>query len=104
MKKFNWEVICHEERIKGISIVEQSINKYGFILNFKMFSDISMSMMTEIPENKINALYSDLSNLMSLSDYEAFNSVSEKEAIVFLNITFSKGTGDMRIEVPDIGD
>lgn len=104
MKKFNWEGICHKGRTEGISLIEQNINRHGFILNFKMFSDLAISIMAEVPENKINVLFEDLSEVMTLFNFKSIDSQSDREATIFLNVTFSKGTGNMRIEVPDIGD
>jgi hypothetical protein len=93
---------CKNERIIGISDIEKIISKYGFILDFKMFSDISISMIIEIEESKVDSLFSDLKNYMNMNDFETLNTDSKKECTVFLNVTFSKGTGNLRIEMPAV--
>jgi hypothetical protein len=104
MIKLNWTGVCHDERTAGISKLEQAINRHGFIINHKMFSDVSISLMIEVPANKINALYDELSREVALSAFDRIDTESDKDSIVFLSIDFAKATGNMRIAVPDIGD
>jgi len=53
-------------------------------------------------ELNIDKLFLDLKNYMSLKDFERVNSSSNIERLVFLNITFVKGTGNLKIEIPDV--
>lgn len=91
-----------KERIIGISDIEKSITKYGFIIDFMMFSDISISMIIEIEEFKVNALFDELSSYMKMNEFEIISTDSKRDCIILLNVTFTKGTGDLRIEIPAV--
>lgn len=91
-----------KERIIGISDIEKSINKYGFIIDFKMFSDISISMIIEIEEFKVDALFDELTSYMKMNEFENISTDSKKDCLLLLNVTFTKGTGDLRIEIPAV--
>jgi hypothetical protein len=39
---------------------------------------------------------------MSLNNFNQVDSYSNADSIIFLNVTFIKGTGDLRIEVPAV--
>lgn len=94
MKRIYFTGYYNEERIKGISEIEEIVNRHGFILDFKMFSDISISMIIEIAAYKIDTLYDDLKKCLNMNDFERINSVSKKECTLLLNVSFSTGTGD----------
>ncbi|MDR6561151.1 MULTISPECIES: hypothetical protein [unclassified Arcicella] len=102
MKKYYWTGICNENRNTGISIIQECINKYGFITDYKFFSDISMSMFIEINESLINTLYADLSKTIIIIDHIEANSDATIECLILFNITFSKGTGNMKVEIPAV--
>ncbi len=91
-----------KERIIGISDIEKSINKYGFIIDFKMFSDISISMIIEIEEFKVDALFDELTSYMKMNEFKNISTDSKKDCLLLLNVTFTKGTGDLRIEIPAV--
>ncbi len=96
------EGYCNDERHEGITEIQSIVSKYGDIVDFKFFSDISISIVIEIRECKIDKLYDDLIGNMGMKKFEYLNSISQKERTVFLNITFAKGTGDLKIEVPSV--
>lgn len=102
MTNIFWTGYCNHERIVATSEIEKIINSYGYITDFKQFSDISLSIMIELEEFKIDNLFNALKSYMSLNDFEKINSFSNRERLIFLNITFVKGTGDLRIEIPAI--
>ncbi len=91
---------CGKDRAVGLREVEEIVNNRGFIVDFKMFSDIAISMVVEIEEQKVVALYQALKDYMTMSDLKEEPRHSEKECVVLLNITFTRGSGKMRIEVP----
>lgn len=101
MNRFFLTAYCPLERTAGISELELIIGKYGFLTDFKIFSDISISMIIEMEEGKVGDLYADLKNLTSLHDFESPGR-SPRECLVFLNVTFTRGSGDLRIDVPDV--
>jgi len=102
MRKLYWTGYCNKERSAAISETEHIISSFGFITDFKRFSDISISMTIEIEEFKIDDLYIALKNYLSLSDFEKLNSDSGNECIIYLNTSFTRGTGDLLIEVPAV--
>lgn len=80
---------CNDERHKAISEIQNAVSKYGDIIDFKFFSDISLSMVIEIKELKIDELYNDLRNKLDMNKFEYMNSISQKERTIYLNITFA---------------
>ena len=61
-----------------------------------------MMLKIEIEEHKIDQLYDMLQNIIQLDKTEKLNSTSTKERVIFLNVSFTKGTGNLRIEVPSV--
>lgn len=100
MENIFWTGYSNDERHASISSIKNVVSKYGDIVDFKFFSDISLTMVIEIEEFKIDTLYNELANTLRMDKFENLNSVSKKERKVYLNITFAKGTGNLTIEVP----
>lgn len=99
MKSFFWTGYCNVERIIAINEIEKIVSPNGYITDFKQFSDISLSIKIELEESNIDKLYHDLKKYMILDDFDSLNSTSVRELSVFLNITFTKGNGDLRNEI-----
>jgi hypothetical protein len=102
MKTIFWTGYCNDERYGAINKIKSIISEYGALVDFKLFSDISLSIKIEIIELNIDNLYNALSQTMGIDKFEYLNSNSRKEIIVYLNITFNKGTGNLKIEVPSV--
>jgi hypothetical protein len=102
MKSIFWTGYCNTGRNIAISEIEKIISTFGFITDFNRFSDFSLSVSIELEERKIDKLYEELKRYMRLDDFEKLNSTSDLERRIFLNITFIKGTGNLRIEVPRV--
>ncbi len=102
MKNIFWTGFSDDERHIAINKIQNTVSKYGDIVDFHLFSDISLSMAIEIEELKIDKLYEALSKVIGLEQAESLNSTSTKERKLYLNITFAKGTGNLKIEVPTI--
>jgi hypothetical protein len=102
LKRFYWKGICSEDRLKGISLIRDQINKYGFIIDYRFFSDISISMIIDIEERNIKSLYEDLIKLIKISDHHELTSDSKTECEILFSITFTEGTGNMTFEVPSV--
>jgi hypothetical protein len=103
MNKFYWKGICNKDRNAGISSLEKIISEEGYILQFKFFSDVQMSLIIEIEENKVNDLYQKLKQEIHLnSDTLELQSNSCNDAQILLSVSFSRGTGDLRIEIPEL--
>ena len=102
MKRYYWSGISNDERIKAISELTDIVGKFAIILNFQKTSDISLSLALEIEECKLSDLYFRIKRIMSVEGHETNLTDSHADCLVFLNITFTKGTGDLEIEAPDI--
>ena len=102
MKNVFWTGYCNRERTAAISELEKLVNQYGYITDFKLFSDISIAIKIELEEFKIDKLYDALKKYISLNDFDSVNSVSHAERVIYLNITFMKGTGDLKIDIPAV--
>jgi hypothetical protein len=102
MKRYYWNGISKDERIKSISEITTIIDRFAAIINFQRFSDISLSLVIEIEEFKINDLYNCLQEIMFIECFDDTPSDSTAECIILFNITFTKGTGDLKFEVPSI--
>ena len=102
MSKFFWTGYYNGSRHAGINDIQNIVTKYGDVVDFKLFSDISITLVIEAKELNIDKMYNDLSNSISIDPFNLLNSKSQKERTIFLNITFAKGTGDLRIEVPSV--
>lgn len=103
MKKFYWSGFCNEERYAAIKNVVAIINKYGTILNFQRYSDITLSFVIELEENKLGKLYDNLNNSILIT--EKLNETdysSIQECQVLLNLTFINNTGDLEIANPGL--
>lgn len=102
MDNFFWTGYCNRERITATSEIEKIVSGFGFITDFKQFSDISISLKIELEERNIDGLYEALSKYLRLDDFDRTKSDSIKERIVFLNLTFTKGTGNLEIVIPAV--
>lgn len=102
MNNIFWTGYSNDERHSSIGTIKRVVAKYGDIVDFKLFSDISLTMAIEIEEFKIEKLYDELVNIIGIDKFDYLNSISKKERTVYLNITFTKGTGKFIIEVPSV--
>ena len=103
--KLNWQVFSNQERIKAIEELKAIISKNdGFIMNFNLFSDLALSLTVEIEEHNINKLYSELGNTMSILEPkpENIDDNSKKDWWILMNVSFSKGKGNLKVEIPDV--
>ena len=102
MENIFWTGYSTDERHAAINKIQRIVSNYGDIVDFNLFSDISLSMKIEIEELKINKLYDELSRNIGIDKFEYLNSIAKQERTVYLNITFKKGTGNLKIEVPSV--
>ncbi|WP_040280309.1 hypothetical protein [Psychroserpens damuponensis] len=97
--KLNWILTAHKPRIEAVEEIKKTIaSNDGYIVNFNMFSDLAMSLSIEIEANQINNLHQGLKKTLQISslnfDEEWQN--SKKEWLIFINISFTKGKGNMK--------
>jgi hypothetical protein len=102
MENIFWTGFSNGQRHEVICEIQNIVSRYGAIVDFKQFSDISLSLCIEIEELKIDSLRAELNQILGLDQSEAFNSESKKERTIYLNITFNKGSGNLKIEVPAV--
>ena len=97
-----WKGFCNKDRNIGIYEVERVVNKYGFIIDFHMFSDLEINLKIEIEERNISSLYHGLAEVLTLNDLKKIPSTDPTGRLILMNITFTQSTGDLRIEVPAV--
>ncbi len=102
MENIFWTAFSDAERHSAINKIQSVISKYGDVVDVHLFSDISLSMTIEIEEFKIDELYGELTKIIGVQKPKYLNSISKKERTVYINITFAKGTGNLKIEVPSV--
>jgi hypothetical protein len=102
MKNLFWTGYCNADRMIAIGEIEKIVSGSGYIVDFRQFSDISITIVIELEECKVDLLYLALSRYMSLNDFEPINTDSAVACTVFLNTSFARGTGDLRIETPAV--
>lgn len=90
------------DRNSAIYEIEKTINQYGFITDFHMYSDIDICLTIELNLKNICSLHSRLQSLVNLNNCENVTSFAKEKAIIRLNITFTAGTGKLRVEVPAV--
>ena len=103
-KKLSWQVFSNDDRNKAIEAVKNAISHSdGCIMNFNMFSDLALTLSIEIEENKIQTLYKALSLVVNISELELhdMNLESKKEWLIFMNISFGRGKGELKQEIPE---
>lgn len=99
-KKFIfWKAFCNESKFVALDKINQIIDIYGDVVDVKQFSDVSMSLRIELPENTIDTLYLDLKTYIELEAFEKLESKSTRERTVFLNISFALGEGNAKVAV-----
>ncbi len=102
MKNIFWSGYCSHERITSIARLEDEINKIGFIVDFKQFSDISIAIQIEIEEQYLKSLYQNLNQILLIDEIRLIDTDSNIEINLFLHVHFTNGSGNLRIEVPAV--
>lgn len=102
MNHIFWTGYYALDRHIAIGEIEKLVGNYGYIVDFKQFSDLSMTIIIELEESRVDELYLALKNGMSLNDFDFLKSTSNRECTIFLNISFTSGTGDLKIDVPAV--
>jgi hypothetical protein len=102
MENIFWTGYTNKDRITAISDIQSIVSLYGFITDFKPFSDLSISIKIELEEFQIDPLYVALKEYMTLKEFQPLHSTSVVERSIYLNVVFIKGTGDVRHEIPAV--
>lgn len=102
MDNLFWVGYSNMERHAAIDEIKKLVSKYGDIVDVHLFSDISLNMTIEIEECNVDKLYDELTPIVGLQKVDYLNSMSTRERTVYFNITFAKGTGNLKVEVPSV--
>ncbi len=103
--KLNWQAYTNADRNNVIEEIKNAISSAdGYILNFSMYSDLALTLSIEIEENNIERLHKKLSLLFNLPELEQqhINLASKKDWLIFMNISFSRGKGQLKQEIPEV--
>ncbi|HEY1045553.1 MAG TPA: hypothetical protein VGF79_03880 [Bacteroidia bacterium] len=98
MHALHWTAYTGHLRFSALQEVEKIINQYGFIANFKEFSDLTINIEIEIEPSKIEGLHKALSDYLTIDEPVEIGNLST----IYLNLTFGAGTGDLKIPVPEV--
>lgn len=102
MNNIFWKGYSNNERHSTIRQIQRAVSAYGDVVDFILFSDFSISMTIEIVEANLDGLYDELRNIIGLEKSEHLHSVSQKERTLYLNITFTNATGNLKMEIPSV--
>ncbi len=105
MNKLNWKGYTAANRNESIEAIKGIVNDHhGSIMNFNMFSDLGINLSIEIAEQDIVGFHESLSKSITVSSLESdgINQNSTKDWLIFLNISFGQGTGELKIEIPEV--
>lgn len=98
-----WAAFCSLERNEAINLIKSIADTYGFITDYKMYSDLSLMLQIELPVTKVSAMFEALKAHMTVEMDESSDDLNTNgDTIVFLNVTLTQGHGDLRIEVPAV--
>jgi hypothetical protein len=103
--KLNWQAYTSQERNQAIDAVKNVINQCdAYIINHNLFSDLAMSLTIEIEENTILDFYKALECIVKIDEAHPIdlNPSAKKEWWIFLNLSFSKGKGKLKVEIPNV--
>jgi len=102
MQNIYWKGFSSGDRNATIPAISDCINRYGFLADFKHFSDLSMSIIIEVEERYVDDLFDALGQYLQMDAHTPLQSSSTKERTILFNLTFTKGTGDFKTEIPDV--
>lgn len=102
MENIFWTGYSNKERYASITTIKTIVATHGDIVDFKLFSDISLTMTIEVKEINVDKLYNELADTIGMDKFDYLHSTSKKERTIYLNITFTKSTGNLIIETPAV--
>ncbi|MFM6983112.1 MAG: hypothetical protein ACKOXF_03195 [Chitinophagaceae bacterium] len=97
-----WKASTVKDRFQVIQEIETCVAHYGFISDFKQFSDLDMNLCLEVETPKINDLFKALQSILHVDDQGSEPDMNKTSQIIYLHLSFLKGTGDLKIEVPAV--
>lgn len=104
-QKLHWSGYTNTDRLMVIEQVKHTISDSGgCIVNFNMYSDLALSLTIEVEEDQIIPLHQQLRTILTVSDLSDGNIKpnSKEEWLLFVNISFGQGKGELKNEVPAV--
>lgn len=102
MDRIFWTGYCNLERNRAIGEMSNVIGKFGYIVDFKQYADVSIAIQIEVEAPNASKLFHALKDLMQLNGSDDTSPSSNKEIMLFLHVTFIRGTGNLTHEIPAI--
>ena len=102
--KLNWEIISAGKRMEVIEQLKGVISKNdGYVIYFNTFSDLAMTLTIEIEAKNIRNLHQGLQEIVTISSSLSDEiKMSEDEWWILLNVSFSKGEGNLTVDIPNV--
>lgn len=97
-----WKAATGKDRFQVIQDIEVCVSHFGFITEFKQFSDLDMNLCLEIETPKISDLFQALQSILHVDDQGSQPDMNKASQIVYLHLSFLKGTGNLTVEVPAV--
>jgi hypothetical protein len=104
--KFFIEGHTHLDRHLAIRSCETILNTYGYLEDFKMFSDLAITLVVEIPPSKLKPLLHALqtSNFLTIDNIEGANKIhnatkSGQDILLYFYLSFVHHEHDFHKEV-----
>jgi len=104
-KKFRIQAFSSDPRHSSIEIIQKLIdNSKGYLMNYKMFSDMQMTLYFEIKEYLLLNFYHRLRKHMLVTgfDLDNYDPHSKQTCRVYLNVSFVKAKGKLRLKIPKV--
>lgn len=97
-----WIGITGKDRYQAIQEIEDCVSHFGFISEFKQFSDLDMNICIEVETAKVNDLFKALQSVIHLEDNKSDINLKKVNQVVYLHLSFLKGKGNLTTEVPAV--
>lgn len=97
-----WTGVTGKERYQAIKDIETCVGEYGFITEFKQFSDLDINICIEVETVKLKALFKALELVIHLDQDESTVNTAKDSQIVYLHLSFLQGRGNLTTEVPAV--
>lgn len=97
-----WEAISQFTESETIVTLENAVKPFGYILDFKRFSDLALSVDIEVKPACMLPLWEAMSATFRMSGRGESELPNDSEMKLFLHISFAKGSGLKRFEVPAV--
>lgn len=97
-----WKGYTSKERNALLEEIKEMLLPVGFITDFHFFSDLSITLEIDIRGSQLPDLKTGLEKILNLEAGIPEAALSEGNLLLFLNISFVKGTGNEKHIVPAV--